>query len=539
MKSVYKLSCAIFLGMSFYVGPLMAQNASASQNAPKTAIKLSIDAQVKPTNKILDENVFGQFAEHLGTGIYPGVWVGKDSKIPNTRGIRNDVVGALKELKIPNIRWPGGCFADDYHWRHGIGPQETRPTRVNFLWGRALEPNSFGTHEFMDFVEQIGSNAYISGNMGSGSPQEMQDWLEYMTSDQPTTLAKERQANGREKPYKVKFFGVGNETWGCGGSMTAEFHANQYRNFATYVRNFDINQQKGNTKMLRIASGANADDYKWTEEMMKIKKDIIFSWGMDGLSLHYYSGYNQWPPHYSATNFGEDEYAHVIKSGYKMDTLIKNHSAIMDKYDPEKKVILVVDEWGAWYKPTEGTEPGFLQQQNSARDAVLAAVHFHVFSRHADRVRMANVAQLVNVLQAMVLTKDEKMVLTPTYHAFRMYVPFQGGTILPVQYEAPEYKFGDVTLPKVDIAAVKAKDGHTYIGLINIDHNNSQIIDIATLGLQATSYSGETLATAKIDAINTFDKPNEVKPRAINGAARNGSLKIELAPHSISVIKLN
>ena len=539
MRKILKQSYILFAGITLCAQPLMAQNQPSQVKAVKPVITLSIDGQANPNNKVLDPNVFGQFAEHLGTGIYSGVWVGKDSKIPNTRGIRNDVVGALKELKIPNVRWPGGCFADDYHWRHGIGPQETRPTRVNFLWGRALEPNSFGTHEFMDFIEQIGSNAYISGNMGSGSPQEMQDWLEYMTSDQQTSLAMERKKNGREMPFKVKFFGVGNETWGCGGSMTAEFHAHQYRNFATYARNFDLEQQKGDTKMLRIASGANADDYNWTEALMKIKKDIIFSWGMDGISLHYYSGYNQWPPHYSATEFGEDEYAHVIKSGYKMDTLIKNHSAIMDKYDAEKTVALVVDEWGAWYKPTEGTEPGFLQQQNSARDAVLAAVHFHIFSRHADRVRMANVAQMTNVLQAMILTKDEKMVLTPTYHAFKMYVPFQGGTILPVNYDSGEYKFKDVSLPKLDISAVKGLDGKIYIGLINIDHNSPQTIDIATLGLAATSYSGESLSTSRADAINTFEKPIEVMPKPISGTKQRGALKIELPPHSVSVIKLN
>jgi alpha-L-arabinofuranosidase len=522
------------------LGTMLSGPVSAKPAAPAQAVKVTLD--VGKPGVVMSRHVFGQFAEHLGTGIYDGVWVGPDSKIPNTRGIRNDVVVALKALKIPNVRWPGGCFADDYHWRKGIGPQDKRPVTMNYLWGRALEPNSFGTHEFMDFVEQIGSAAYMSGNVGSGSPQEMSDWLEYMTSDQPTTLARERQANGRDKPYEVPIFGVGNETWGCGGSMTAEHYADQYRNFATYARNFDAAQsgdKAGDKAMKRIASGANADDFHWTEVMMKQFKDVIFSWSMDGLSLHYYSGYNQWPPHYSSTHFGEDEYAHVIKSALKIDDLISKHSAIMDKYDPQKKVILAVDEWGAWYKPDEGTNPGFLQQQNTQRDAVLAALHFHIFSRHADRVRMANVAQMVNVLQAMVLTKGDKIILTPTYYAFKMYVPFQDATLLPVTYETGTYKFGEVTLPRIDIAAAKGKDGKIYLAIVNIDPKTPVEIDAATLGFAAKSVSGETLIAPKIDSFNTVEAPDVVKPRKIEGKIKDGHLMLKLAPESVTVVQLN
>jgi alpha-L-arabinofuranosidase len=536
MTSKFKTLCALTaLGLGLSVMATAEAKPAKPKLEPGT-VTLTLDT-TKPGVK-LSRHVFGQFAEHLGTGIYGGVWVGSDSKIPNTRGIRNDVVTALKALKIPNVRWPGGCFADDYHWRKGIGPQSARPATLNYLWGKVIEPNSFGTHEFMDFIDQIGSEAYMSGNVGSGSPQEMSDWLEYMTADQPTALAKERQANGRDKPYKVPIFGVGNETWGCGGSMTAEHYADQYRNFATYARNYDP-AQTGESGMKRIASGANADDFHWTEVMMKQFKDVIFSWSMDGLSLHYYSGYNQWPPHYSSTNFDEDAYAHVIKSAYKMNDLIVKHSAIMDKYDPDKKVILAVDEWGAWYKPDDGTNPGFLQQQNSQRDAVLAAVHFHIFSRHADRVRMANVAQMVNVLQAMVLTKGDKIVLTPTYYAFKMYVPFQDATLLPVKYEPGEYKLGDVIVPKLDIAAARATDGKVWLALVNIDPTQAVEIDAATLGLEAKSAKGETLSAPKIDSFNSFEAPDLVKPKAISAKLKNGHLLLKLAPESVTVVQIN
>ncbi|MBP2161631.1 MULTISPECIES: alpha-N-arabinofuranosidase [Asticcacaulis] len=493
----------------------------------------------------ISRHIFGQFAEHLGTGIYPGIWVGEDSKIPNTRGIRNDVVTALKAVKVPNIRWPGGCYADDYHWRNGIGAKDKRPSTVNYLWGRVAESNHFGTHEFMDFIEMIGSEAYVSGNVGSGTPQEMSDWLEYMTADPAiSSLARERVANGRKEPFKVPIFGIGNESWGCGGSMTPEHYANLYRNFATFARNYDNAQQLPNgdfdpNGMKRIASGANVDDYKWTEVMMEASTKQIFSWTLDGLSLHYYSGYNQWPPHYSGEGFGEDEYAHVIKSAYKMDELVTKHSAIMDKYDPKKKVILAVDEWGTWYTAAKGSNPRFLQQQNSQRDAIVAAVTINIFTRHADRVRMANIAQMINVLQAMILTEGDKMVLTPTYHVFKLYVPFQDATFLPVQYDAGTYTFNGVTLPALDVTAAKGKDGKVYVSLTNINPKAPAEIDLAALGLKAKGAKGETLAAPKIDSINTFDNPNVVAPKAISAKAQGGKLVLKLPPQSVTVVALD
>lgn len=360
--------------------------------------------------------------------------MGPDSSIPNTRGIRNDVVAALRAIKVPNVRWPGGCFADEYHWRSGIGPTDTRRVTVNTNWGGVIEPNTFGSHEFFDFVEQIGAEAYLSVNVGSGIVQEAADWLEYLTATHPTTLAKERIGNGRSAPFQVKYIGLGNENWGCGGAMSADYYVDLMKVFARFTRNYDPSQ-----KSLKIAVGPDGAKTEYTEAVMKAWSERDWSWSIDGLSLHNYT-VNGWPPSKPATGFNEVDYARFLEETLSMDTLIRTHSEIMDRYDPEKEVALVVDEWGAWLAPTEGTDPGFLIQQNSVRDAILAALNINIFARHADRVRMANIAQMINVLQAMILTDKEKMLLTPTYHVFHMYVPFQDATFVPVSFDKGSYK---------------------------------------------------------------------------------------------------
>ena len=505
--------------------------AFAAEAAPPP-VALSVDT-TKP-GVTIDRHIFGQFAEHLGTGIYGGIWVGKDSPIPNTRGIRNDVVAALKAIKVPDVRWPGGCFADEYHWEKGIGPADKRPTTLNSNWGGVLEPNTFGTDEFMDFIDQIGSEAYISGNVGSGNPHEMAEWLEYMTSAKATSLAKARQMNGHEAPYSVPILGIGNESWGCGGNMTPEHYADEYRDYSTYAKNYNPAQQ-GDAHMKKIASGANVDDYNWTDVVMKATqgRDI------DGISLHFYSGFENWPPYQPATGFDETEYAKGIKTALRMDDLVTKHSAIMDKYDPQKKVTLAVDEWGAWLAKTPGSTDGFLAQQNSQRDAVLAAVSLNIFARHADRVKMANIAQMINVLQAMILTDGSKMVLTPTYHVFKLYVPFQDATFIPVSYDAGTYTNGSVSMPRVDIIAAKGKDGKVYLSLTNIDPTQSVEIDASILGFKAKSASGQTLTSPKIDSVNTFDNPNVVTPKAFSATSKNGALALKLAPESVTVVALD
>jgi alpha-N-arabinofuranosidase len=514
---------------------VMASRAGVALAAERIAIV--VDAS--KTGARIDRNLFGQFAEHLGHGVYEGVWVGPDSPIPNTRGIRNDVVAALKAIKVPNVRWPGGCFADEYHWRKGIGAPGARVVTLNPNWGGVIEPNTFGTHEFMDFLAQIGSEAYLSVNVGSGTPQEAAEWLEYLTTAQPSTLGKERGANGHPAPYKVAYLGIGNESWDCGGNMTPDYYLSQLKVYSRFVRNFNPAQQTSN-QMLKIAVGPGGSEPRWTEwteAIMKAWQGHSWSWDIDGLSMHSYTVV-RWPPAYKSVGFGETEYSQILKSTLDMEKLVTTHSAIMDKYDPAKKVALVVDEWGAWYAPLPGTDPGFLVQQNSLRDAILAALNLNIFARHADRVRMANIAQMVNVLQAMILTDKEKMVLTPTYHVFRMYVPFQDATFVPVAFDAGTYTHGDVTLPRVDAIAAKDGAGVLWLAVTNIDPTRPVDVSVRLAGITPKTVSGETLTAAAVDSVNSFEAPGTVAPKPVSAKLVGDELTLTLEPKSVTVLSI-
>jgi alpha-N-arabinofuranosidase len=498
-------------------------------------IRLSVDAS-KHGQKI-GRNLFGQFAENLGHGLYEGIWVGPDSSIPNTRGIRNDVVAALKELKVPNVRWPGGCFADQYHWRKGIGPRNQRPATVNSAWGDVIDTNAFGTDEFMDFIQQIGSSPYVSINVGSGTPQEAAEWLEYMTASAPTALAKERAANGHPEPYKVGFLGIGNESWDCGGAMTPDYYVSLMKVYSRFVLNMNP-AQRGNDQMLKIAVGPGTPDTEWTEAVMKAWKKHTWAWDINGVSLHWYTVPNSWPPSTPSDKFGLDDYTKTLKSTLFMEEFLRKQGAVMDKYDPEKKVTLTVDEWGAWHAPLPGSNPAFLVQQNSVRDAVLASLNLNIFARHADRVRMANIAQMINVLQAMILTDKEKMVLTPTYYVFKMYVPFQDAESIPVTFDAGTYTHGNVTLPRIDAIAAKGADGKLLLEITNLDAENPAIIDADLAGIIAKSASAETLTGDAVDSINTFDSPKTVVPKAAAVKVQGGKLSITVEPRSVTVVSI-
>ncbi|MGD8897619.1 MAG: alpha-N-arabinofuranosidase [Acidobacteriota bacterium] len=491
---------------------------------------------------VVNKNIYGHFAEHLGRGIYEGIWVGPDSPIPNTRGIRNDVVAALKELDIPVLRWPGGCFADEYHWRDGIGPRDQRPSMINTHWGGVVEDNSFGTHEFMDLVEQLGTDAYITGNVGSGTPQEMMEWIEYMTSDAISPMANLRRQNGRAEPWHVPYFGIANEPWGCGGSMRPEYYADEYRRYNTFVKNYDRSKP-----IYRIAAGASGEDYRWTEVMMSVAGRR-----MDGLSLHYYTvPTGNWRTKGSATAFGEDLWFSTLQRTLRMDELIAKHAEIMDKAEAEakrrpgrwadKKIGLVVDEWGTWYDPEPGSVPGFLYQQNTLRDALVAALNFHVFHRHADRVTMANIAQTVNVLQAMILTDKEKMLRTPTYWVFEMFKVHQNGTFLPLELESPDYVFGEERIPMVSASATRAADGSaTHLSLVNTSPSQAVTLTVELAGLAPEAVSGRVLTAAAMDAHNTFDAPKAVQPTAFTGATIEAdALEVKLPAKSVVVLALN
>jgi len=503
------------------------------------ADKVALSIDLSQTGAKIDRNIFGQFAEHLGHGIYDGIWVGPDSPIPNTRGIRNDVVTALKAIRVPNVRWPGGCFADEYHWRNGIGPADKRNVTLNPNWGGVTEPNSFGTHEFMDFVDQIGADAYISVNLGSGTPHEAADWLEYMTTAQPTTLGKGRAVNGHPVPYKIASLGLGNESWDCGGNMTPDYYLSQMKIYSRFVRNFNPAQQ-GNDQMLKIAVGPGGDGPRWTdwtEAVMKAYSQHTWSWDFNGLSMHNYTVVN-WGDKFKSIGFGETEYAQILKETLGMDGLIARHAAIMDKYDPQKKVALIVDEWGGWYAPLPGSNPGFLAQQNSLRDAILAALNLNIFARHADRVRGANIAQMINVLQAMVLTDKEKMVMTPTYYVFKMYVPFQDAAFVPVRFDAGSYTHGNITLPRLDSLAARGKDGKVWLEITNLDPNQPIEIEASLVGVTPKSAAAQTLTAPKVDSVNTFDAPNTVVPKSVAAKVTDRKVSLTLEPKSVTVISV-
>jgi alpha-N-arabinofuranosidase len=506
---------------------LLASTAVVAADEP---VRISIDAA--HPGATINRNLFGQFAEHLGRGVYEGIWVGPDSAIPNTRGIRNDVVAALKAIKVPNVRWPGGCFADEYHWRNGVGPRERRPATLNPNWGGVIEPNTFGTHEFMDFVQQIGADAYLSINVGSGTPAEAADWLEYLTTPQPSALGKERAANGHPEPFAVPMLGLGNEAWGCGGSMTPDHYVSQLKIYARYARNYNSKQ-----KMQRIAVGPDGADTSYTRAVMEAWKNKVWAWDIEGISLHFYTVV-KWPPAYKATGFGEDDYATMLSETRRMEDLLSTHSAVMDQFDPQKKIALIVDEWGAWLASTPGSPEGFLEQQNSQRDALIAALNINTFARHAERVRGANIAQMVNVLQAMILTNKDKMLLTPTYHVFRLYLPFQDATLLPVTVSAGEYQHGNFKLPRVDAIAARDASGKTWLAVSNLDPNLPAQVALEVAGTAFKRARGETLGAPRVDSVNTFEAPHTVAPKPFSAQASGKQLKLSLAPASITVVAL-
>ena len=521
-RIVLRLSLLLLLVSA---APLMAQETA----------RLSIDAS-KSGAKI-DRNLFGQFAENLGHGLYEGIWVGPDSSIPNTRGIRKDVVDALRELKVPDVRWPGGCFADEYHWRKGVGPAGARPATLNSTWGGVIDTNAFGTDEFMDFLEQIDSRPYVSVNVGSGTPQEAAEWLEYMTAAAPTALEKERAANGHPAPYTVAMMGIGNESWSCGGDMTADYYLSQLKIYSHFVRNMNPAQQEKN-RMLKIAVGPGFPETDWTEAVMKAWKQHDWSWDMDGLSVHWYTTPGGWPLSMPSTGFSTADYMKTLKSTLFMDDFLRKQEEVMDRYDPQKKIALVVDEWGGWYAALPGTNKDFLLQQNSIRDALLASLNLNIFARHADRVRGANIAQMINVIQSMILTDKENMVLTPTYYVYRMYVPFQDATFIPVDFDPGTVHRDDVTLPRVDAIAARDTNGKLWIEITNLDPEKSLSIDAGINGLKAASAKGETLTAPAVDSVNTFAAPGTVVPKPISATVKDGRLTLTVEPKSVTVLAI-
>lgn len=516
MQSTYLKMATLIIGVVISCDSVFAQTVNATIN---TSAK----------THAIDRNIYGHFSEHLGRCIYDGFWVSDTLKVPKKDRIRLDIVEALKKIKIPNLRWPGGCFADEYHWRDGIGPRIQRPKMINTNWGGVTEDNSFGTHEFLELCSLLNCEPYIAGNVGSGTVEEMSKWVEYLNFDGESPMAKLRKENGHAESYKVKFWGIGNENWGCGGNMTAEYYADQYKRYASYCKNYP------NARLRKIAGGANSFDYHWTETLMK-NVPLGMMWGV---SLHYYTlPTGKWNAKGSATKFDEKEYFNTMKNCLKMDELVTKHSAIMDKYDSTKRVALVVDEWGIWTDVEPGTNPGFLYQQNSMRDALIAATHLNIFNNHSDRVKVANLAQTINVLQALILTKGEKILLTPTYHVFDLFKVHQDAQWLPVSFNSPKYLSGTDSLPAINISASKDSLGMIHVSLVNI-HSTASFNISLNAGTGLKTVKGEIITSDKLTDINSFEKPDQVIAKPFTQAKFSGSdLNISLPAKSIVVLEI-
>jgi alpha-N-arabinofuranosidase len=487
----------------------------------------------------ISRHIYGHFSEHLGRCIYGGYWVGEDSPVPNIRGIRKDVVAALKKIKIPNLRWPGGCFADEYHWEDGIGPRSGRPKMINTHWGGVTEDNSFGTHEFLDLCEQLSDpdgprcEPYICGNVGSGTVKELAQWVEYCNFDGVSPMADLRRKNGRDKPWNVTYWGVGNESWGCGGNMTPEFYADNFRRYAVYVRKY------GDTAPYRIACGPNDTNYNWTRVMMEKTSGLHWG-GIDGLALHYYTIPGEWAHKGSATEFGESEWLVTMRKAYFMEELVQKHGAIMDEFDPDRRVALIVDEWGTWFDVEPGTNPGFLFQQNTLRDALVAGIHFNIFNNYAERVEMANIAQTINVLQAVILTEGGKMVLTPTYHAFDMYKVHHDALKLPVHVESDGCSLGFGSIPAITASASEDDRGVIHVSLTNIDLKNEQKVCLDLRGVSVKPAGGQIITSGKMGDHNTFDGGDKVTVKDFSSAkTEGGKITVVLPPMSVVTVALS
>ncbi len=463
--------------------------------------KYIINADIEKSR--IDKNIYGNFSEHLGRCVYEGMFVGKDSDIPNVNGMRTDVVEALREMRLPILRWPGGCFADTYHWMDGVGPQENRSKIVNVHWGFTTEDNSFGTHEFMEFCRQVGCEPYICGNLGSGTVKEMSDWVDYINNDSLSPMSELRRKNGQDSAWTVKYWGVGNENWGCGGTMRPQYYADEYKRYACYLRDY------GGKPVFKIACGPYNDYYEWTEVLMSQAAPY-----MNGLALHYYCGSGNG----TSTEFGEKEWYTNIAAAQKIDEYITLHSAIMDRYDPEKRVALFVDEWGTWYPVEPGTNPHFLYQQSTVKDALIAGTTLNIFNKHADRVQGANIAQLINVLQSVILTDGAKMVKTPTYYVFKMYADHQDATLLDSWLENSKIEYDGGTLDKLSESVSRLADGRVCVTLCNLDMNKGESISCALRGMKASSLTAEIIQAEDAHDINDFDQAEKVVARPFDGA---------------------
>lgn len=513
----------------YYLSALFVAGAFTSSLAQTQAI-LDVDG----SETTISRHIYGHFSEHLGRCIYDGIWVGEDAGIKNTRGMRTEVVEALKEIGTPNLRWPGGCFADEYHWMDGIGPKADRPPMINTHWGMISEDNSFGTHEFLDLCEMLNCEPIIAGNVGSGTVRELSQWIEYTNADIDSPMSRLRKQNGRDEAWHVRYWNIGNESWGCGGEMSPEQYYDAMVRYSTFMRSYP------GKPIYKIAVGPGGSDLSWTERLMKkVAENRKFN-SFDGLSMHYYTVPGpSWSDKGSAINFGEQEWFTTMRKAMGIEDLIEQNLAILDKYSPRKKIDLLVDEWGCWHDQEPGSTPGFLYQQNTLRDALVAAMSLNIFNKHADRVKMANIAQVVNVLQAMILTNEEEVVRTPTFYVYKMYKVHHDAQLLPLLVQPPKYTLGDESIPALNASASKDEQGRVHLTIANWDANKPQTFTCTVSGSALRFQRGEVLTADRLSAFNDFGKPEAVNIKSFSAVKVNGqNITVEVPARAVVMVEL-
>jgi alpha-N-arabinofuranosidase len=496
------------------------------------AVRITIHLD-EPIATIAPE-LYGHFAEHLGTCVNEGLWVGEDSSIPNIGGLRADIVEALKRLRVPVLRWPGGCFADDYHWQDGVGPRKARPRTVNLWWGQTIETNAFGTHEFLNLCRLIGAQPYLAGNLGSGTPRELRDWMEYCNFAGSSTLARRRGENGSPQPFNVRYWGVGNENWGCGGNFCPADYAVEYKRYTTFLKAFS------GTHPFLIACGPDSGRPKFHADWTRAFFEKLGKFPhLHGFAAHYYCGTAG-----TATKYSTDQWYELLAKAHLVEGVITTHRAIMDEFDPQRKIGLILDEWGTWHPPTPGRNPSHLWQQNTLRDALVAAISLDTFHRHADKLVMANIAQLVNVLQAPILTEGDRMILTPTYHVYEMYAAHQGVRSVRTTVETESVTFAvngeRRTMPAVSGSASIAEDGVMTLSLVNVHATLPAEIEVKLRsGATVDDTMQRTVLTHEyITAHNTFDAPDTLAPVTDRMRTSSGDdVRMQLAPASVTVVR--
>ena len=533
----------------------MAAAAAALVAAPRTsrAATARVDVLVNEPIGPVTPDIYGHFVEHLGGVVYDGVWVGEGSKVPNTHGIRQSLIDAMKKLPKGAIRWPGGCFADSYDWRDGTGPRDARPRRTNFWAGGTrgdavshsrYDPNHFGSVDFARFCRLLGSEPYFAANLRSLPARDFYQWVEYCNSPAgTTTLADLRARDGEKDPLKVRYWGVGNESWGCGGDFTAEEYAVEFRRFTSWVPSFD-------TPLSYIASGPSSGDLNWTRGFFSklTEKGPGMIGRVAGFALHHYTenlsfgdpAKNGWDARKGpAVGFSIPEWYEIVKEADRMEHLITSHWAVIDEFDRQRRVKLFVDEWGTWFKAgTEAHPTHLLGQQSTMRDAVVAGLTFDTFHRHADKVAMANIAQLVNCLQSLFIAHGDQCITTPTYHVFDLYGAHVGGQAVRTMVSAPSisYKRPTDTGSVLGLSgSATVKDKTLTLTVSNLHISDAQEVEIVVRGAAAGAVKGAQVSAPDVQAHNTFANPNVIGIKdATVAAVKDGVLVHRFPPASVT-----